>query len=156
MEKIIIELFRFWSDNDFTLGLVRIDGIGECFSLEDEYREVKVKGETRIWANRYQLKLRLVESPMTLKYRKIYPWFDWHIQVMDVPNFDYVYIHTGNNDDHTDACILLGETADVDGFIGRSRKAYERFYKFVRPLLDPLNGKEEVFIDIFDNIKGIR
>ena len=44
----IIEIKRFSSAKDDTLGLVYVDGRFFCFSLEDEHRRVKVKHETRI------------------------------------------------------------------------------------------------------------
>jgi len=152
MKTFLLELLRIWPSDDFTIGHLSFDGMPECFTLEDEYREVKIPGETRIPAGRYPVKLRLVESPLTMKYRKNFPWFDYHLQIMDVPNFNYVYIHIGNTDEHTDACVLVGETADKEGFIGRSTKAYKELYLKIRPLLDETDS--EIWIDIFDFVKG--
>jgi len=42
-----LELKRFSGQSDTTLGLMFVDGEFECFTLEDEYRADKVKGETR-------------------------------------------------------------------------------------------------------------
>ena len=39
-----LELKRFSSQSDTTLGLLFADGAFECFTLEDEYRSQKVKG----------------------------------------------------------------------------------------------------------------
>lgn len=152
MKTYLLELFRIWPSEDFTIGYMTFDGKEECFTLEDEGRNIKVPGETRIFAGRYPVKLRYVDSPMTLKYRKNFPWFDFHLQIMDVPNFEYVYIHIGNTDEHTDACVLVGETADKNGFIGRSKVAYEKLYKKIRPLLD--DPEVEVYIDVFDFVNG--
>ena len=53
--------------------------------------------------------------------------------VREVPNFEYILIHTGNTDEHTAGCLLLGDTQQTnfdwsDGFVGRSTIAYKRVY----------------------------
>lgn len=145
------KLFRFAHGKESTIGAMHLDGSFECYILEDEFRKNKVSGETRIPAGMYDLELREVESPMTLKYRKRFDWFEWHIQIKDVPNFKYCYVHIGNNDDHTDGCLLTGDTANnnqnENGFIGNSTKAYERFYKKVFPLL---KAGKRVTLEIVD------
>ena len=56
-----LEVIRFSSQNDSTLGLLFDVTHGRkflCFTLEDEARDTKVMGETRIPAGIYDLKLR--------------------------------------------------------------------------------------------------
>lgn len=53
-----IKVSRFAADDETTISLVTVDGEFVCFGLEDEYREIKIPGETRIPAGLYQLKLR--------------------------------------------------------------------------------------------------
>lgn len=129
-------LQRYSDDGDSTLGLLFM---GEestqsffCYTLEDEHRDVKIKGETRIPSGRYELSLRQEISPMTTRYRDRFSWFEWHVILLDVPNFNYVYIHIGNTDDNTDGCILLGDGANnniqTDGFISGSVHAFKRWY----------------------------
>lgn len=72
--------------------------------------------------------------------------------LQDVHNFEWVYIHTGVNDDHTSGCILVGCDAVLDivrggGRLGRSKDAYKALYKKVQPVI--LAG-EKVFITIKD------
>src|SRR5260221_7039770 len=92
-------LERMKSNANATLGALLLDGRCECFTCEDEYREVKVPGETRIPAGRYRLKLRaLGESPhfdpvMTAKFGADYFGM---VEVCDVPGFTGVLIHIGN------------------------------------------------------------
>lgn len=147
-----IELFRIDNDQDSTTGYMKIDQQFECFTLEDEKRLVKVPKETRIPAGTYRLGLRKVLSPKTKSYRENYDWFVWHIQVLDVPGFSYVYIHIGNTDDDTDACLLVGDSVvnkgEIEDFLGNSRQAFERFYKKVYPLLE--DNLEPVTITIHD------
>lgn len=111
------------------------------FTLEDEYREDKVSGETRIPAGFYKLGIRKEDTPMTLRYQKKYPWFKKHIEILNVPNFKGVYIHIGNSDSDTDGCILLGDAVDnnsiSNGTITSSTQAFQRFYSMV---FDHLNS----------------
>jgi hypothetical protein len=127
-----LKLLRLQENDDATLGVLYNGMNFVCYTLEDEERQVKVKGETRIPAGKYEIKLREVLSPMTQKYRDKFPWFSYHLEIQDVPDFDYVYLHIGNSDDDSDGCILLGDNADSKNFkIWNSTNAFERFYKTV-------------------------
>lgn len=147
-----IDLHRIANDQDSTTGYIKINGEFECFTLEDEHRDQKVKGETRIPSGSYKLGLRTTESPLTMRYRKRFDWFKWHIQLLHVPNFNYVYLHIGNDDSHTDGCILLGDgimnKGTKEDFLMSSTQAFERFYKKVFPVLE--SGSEPVTIYIYD------
>lgn len=121
------------------------------FTLEDEYREDKVSGETRIPAGFYKLGIRKEETPLTLKYRKRYAWFKNHIEILNVPNFKGVYIHIGNTDVDTDGCVLLGDAVDNNsiggGTITNSTVCFQRFYSIV---FDHLNGGGVATLEIRD------
>jgi len=67
----------------------------QAFTMEDEYRDVKVMGETRIPAGFYKLGLRQEDTPKTIQYRQKYSWFKKHIEVLNVKGFTGVYIHIG-------------------------------------------------------------
>lgn len=138
-----LHLDRFAEAVDFTYGIIR----EECspmpfaFTLEDEGRVVKVPGETRILADTYEIKFREVMTPLTEKYRKRFPWFTWHLELQNVPRHKFVYIHIGNDDEDTDACILVGRTCDLipntgNGFIGASTQAFKRLYLTLKPKLE--------------------
>ena len=67
------------------------------------------------------------------------------LELQDVPNFKYILIHTGNTDEHTAGCLLVGETQQdldrgKDGFVGGSGDAYKKMYPKVRDAL--LNGEK--------------
>jgi len=126
-----LELLRFCSRDDFTLGLLFsiIDGEREflCFTCEDEYRTKKVYDETRIPAGHYPIDLRL-EGKKHQSYTDKFP--DWHmgmLQLRNVPGFKYVLIHIGNDDDDTAGCIVVGDTAS-DNWVANSKKTYMRIY----------------------------
>lgn len=127
-------------------------------TLEDEFRkpDEKVKGETRIPAGIYELKILKLETPITLKHRLDYnkngeDWFKFHIEITNIPNFSGVYIHAGNSEKHTEGCLLLNDTANNNmieiGDMSRSVQAVKRFYLKIYPELEAGN---KVFIDFRD------
>lgn len=128
-----------------------------CHAIEDEHREVKVMNETRIPAGRYELKIRREDTPLTIKHRGPYnrgykkPWFEYHIEIVGIPNFSDVYIHAGNNESDTSGCLLLNDTANnhiiEEGAMERSIQAVKRFYDKVYPWLE--EGKQ-AFLEIRD------
>ena len=132
-------LTRFSSGKEATLGnLFNVTGTEElqflCYTLEDQYQDVKVAKETRIPAGRYQIKLR-DEGGMTQRYAKRFDFHRGMLHLQDVPNFKYIYIHTGNTDDHTDGCILVGD-GQVSNVIDRGQvttsvAAYRRLYETI-------------------------
>ena len=118
---------------DATNGMLFIDGVFECYTLEDEVRDVKVHAETAIPLGEYEIKLR-TEGGFHAKYTKRYgSMHKGMLWLQDVPNFKWILIHTGNQDSHTAGCLLLGETQQdldkgKDGFIGGSGDAYKKAY----------------------------
>ena len=122
---------RFISDDDATISRVMIDGRFECFGLEDEYREEKVVGETRIPAGTYSVALRTVGG-FHKRYGTRFP--DIHrgmLHIRRVPNFKWILIHCGNTDEHTKGCLLVGSQAETEPdsmSITRSAVAYKKFY----------------------------
>lgn len=132
---MIIELKRYSSNNESTLGLLFINGEFQCYTLEDEYREVKVMHETRIPNGSYNIILAKGgghHERYKLKFPEIHKGM---LLLENVPNFTGILIHMGNTDDHTSGCILLGNTANnnkvADGFIGESEKAYKNAYPLI-------------------------
>jgi len=129
-----IRVDRFVSDEDTTLSRVLIDGSFACFGLEDEYREEKVVGETRIPAGIYRVTLR-TEGGFHNRYGRRFP--DFHqgmLHIRDVPEFEWILIHCGNTDENTNGCLLVGSqaiTTPGDMSITGSANAYRRFYPLV-------------------------
>lgn len=144
-----LKLIRVQEGKDATLGVMYNGMNFVCYTLEDEKREVKIKGETRIPAGEYEIKFREVMSPKTEHYRKRFSWFTWHLELQNVPNFKYVYIHIGNSDDDSDGCILVGDTADGNQYkIWNSSNAFEILYKVVS---GKIASGEKIKIKIYDN-----
>jgi hypothetical protein len=148
-----ITVLRFSSGEDSTNGLMFINDKFACYTLEDEARDKKVMHETRIPKGEYEIKYRK-EGGFHNKYTKRYG--DFHrgmLHITNVPGFEYILIHTGNTDEHTSGCLIVGDTQTNniiarDGFVGSSGQAYKRIYPVIA---DALDKGEEVVI-IYDDI----
>ena len=155
-----LEVLRFSSEEDSTSGLLFdiTDGKRKflAYTLEDEYREEKEMHETRIPAGTYNITLRTVggfHTRYTEKYGDMHKGMLW---VRDVPGFEYILIHTGNTDEHTSGCLLLGDSQTnnqikEDGFIGSSVQAYKRVYPPIAKVLED-GGVVNITYTDFDTV----
>jgi len=68
-----------------------------------------------------------------------------------VENYTGIYIHVGNNKDHTSGCLLVGDGVNNnsigDGALTASVQAFKRLYKKLQPFL---NDEEPVEIEIIN------
>ena len=130
---------------DATNGILLINNVFECFTLEDQYQAVKVMHETCIPQGTYDIEFRKtggIHAKNSERYKNAHYGM---LHILDVPNFTYILIHTGNTDEHTSGCLIVGETqqdldSSKDGFIGSSTVAYKKMYSKVANQL--LQGKK--------------
>lgn len=147
-----LEVVRFSSELDSTSGML-FDVTDDsrrflCYTLEDENREDKVAGETRIPAGEYRITLRTeggFHKRYAHRFQTIHKGMLW---VRDVPGFEYILIHCGNTDENTAGCLLLGDSQEnnqvkTNGWIGHSTRAYFRIYPYIAAAL---GRNEEVTI----------
>lgn len=127
----------------YTIGKLYIDGKYFCDTLEDKVRdtnksgkfdngEEKIKGKTAIPYGTYEIKWTY--SPRFKKYTP---------QLMNVPSFEGIRIHSGNSNTDTEGCLLLGENKKV-GMVLNSRATINKFY----PLIKKACSKGKVTIEI--------
>jgi hypothetical protein len=111
-------LQRLPSTSKSTTGKLTIDGLAECYTLEDVCRPagVKVAGKTAIPAGTYQ-----VIIDMSTRFKVLMPL------LIGVPGFAGIRIHAGNTDADTDGCILVGKTPATDA-VYQSRDAYKALF----------------------------
>lgn len=115
-----LELKRRWLTPRSTVGELFVDGKFECFILEDRYRpppEPKVYGKTAIPNGRYEV--RITPSP---RFKRDLPL------VMNVPGFEGIRIHPGNNADHTEGCLLPGRRRTADQ-VRESKLAFDDLFE---------------------------
>ena len=127
-----LKVYRYSSQSRTTISAIHINGEFECFGLEDRYREVKVRGETRIPKGVYKIGLRTVGGHH-IKYSNKFPSLHkGMLQVLNVPNFEYILIHIGNGEKDTQGCLLVGQEANNNklykGQITSSTSAYAALY----------------------------
>ena len=159
-----LEVLRISSQADSTSGILFDTTNGKrtfmCYTIEDEQRDVKVWGETRIPAGTYKLKLR-TEGGFHSRYTGKYG--DWHkgmIWVQDVPGFEYILWHTGNTDESTAGCLILGQTQESnlikpDGWVGSSVSAYKFVYPRVSEAILSGQDVEVTYIDYDGDISPL-
>jgi hypothetical protein len=157
-----IDVKRFADNNDTTLGIFYIDGIFECFTVEDQEQKIKkVKGETRIPNGTYQISLRAeggYHNRYTKKYGSMHKGMlcihnapNWKI-INNNMEFQYILIHTGNTDEHTMGCLLLNDAVSGKTFTGSSSvDAYKRVYPKIAKALE---SGEKVTITYTDIEEG--
>jgi hypothetical protein len=146
MEETELILTRLTSNTKSTIGQIE-SGCFKCWTLEDAYHKIKEYGRTRIPAGRYEIVLRK-HGIFHERYKAKYPFHVGALELVDVPDFEDVLIHTGNHADDTRGCILVGCQKLNDNWVADSEKAYLGLYGYVLALMD--QGKK-VFIKIIDN-----
>ncbi len=113
-----LELERVQLDPDVTIGKLSVDGLFECWTLEDVVRPdgVKIYGETAIPAGVYTVDI--THSP---RFKVQMPL------LINVKGFTGVRIHTGNTADDTEGCLIVGMDR-LSKSLGRSRIAYDKLF----------------------------
>lgn len=151
-ETLTLTLQRLHSYNDYSIGLMYVDGKLHSFTLEDEKRSVKVWGDTRIPAGVYNITYRTA-GRLHRQYSQQFYNHKGMLWIRNIPNFEYVYIHIGNDDDDTAGCILVGQSHQIgQNFIAHSTKAYESLYHIVSAAL---NQGKQVRINVVDEVLGV-
>ena len=93
----------------YTLGRLFVEGKMYGFTCEDEDRKLeaggqKIPGQTAIPRGTYRLTVT-----MSNRFKKLMPL------IQDVPGFEGIRIHGGNNAYSTQGCPLLGTTRTASG-----------------------------------------
>lgn len=135
----------------YTIGKLYVDGTYFCDTCEDRVRDInkdgdlndigegKVYGQTAIPYGTYKVTMN-VQSP---KYsqRAAYAWCKGYLpRLLDVPHFDGILIHSGNDATHSAGCILVGENK-VRGQVINSMATLKR-------LVNLLKSSEDITITI--------
>jgi hypothetical protein len=132
-----LTLNRIFLGSSATIGELLINDKHLCDTLEDRVRPEgeKVYGKTAIPEGTYEVKL--THSP---RFKKILP------EILNVPNFSGIRIHTGNSSKDTEGCILVGTwDGEKEDWVGNSRIAFD---KLMSLLEEATNNKEKVTITV--------
>ena len=142
-----LRLERRWPKATYTIGVLFIDGIRYCETLEDYDRGLKqsdplatiqrrkVAGETAIPKGVYEVTMN-VTSP---KYAAVAWYYNFcrgkMPRLKDVPGFDGILIHPGTDALDTRGCILVGKNTKV-GKLTESRASFQEIYKQMKEAAD--------------------
>jgi hypothetical protein len=129
-----------FTDNS-TISMVSIEGVFQCYLLEDTIREVpgqpvetwKIFGKTAIPRGRYQ-----VVRTMSARFGRVLPL------LLKVPGYVGARIHPGNTPKDTEGCLLPGFHKGED-VVTESRAAFELLDKKIE---EALAAGEEVWITL--------
>jgi hypothetical protein len=127
-----LTLIRKYPSTDCIIGELLIEGVFECYTLEDIERPVKIPGVTAIPRGFYEVVITYSE-----RFKKPLPL------LLNVPNYDGVRIHTGNIAANTEGCILVGRVKDTNQIL-ESKLAFESLF----PKLQAAAGKEKIIIEV--------
>ena len=138
------KIIRVAQGKQSTLSQLYINGIFQCYLLEDKIREVKIASETAIPKGVYSLKLNTVGAK-NVNYKKAFGQVhQGMIEISGLPNFSFVYIHTGNTIKDTAGCPLCGfgfQFEDGDFKVSQSVAAYKMIYPKLMALAKDSSNK---------------
>lgn len=146
------KIIRVAQGKNSTLSHLYINGIFQCYLLEDKIREVKIHKQTAIPTGEYKLIVN-TWGGMNVSYAR--NWEEMHmgmIEISGLPHFDNVYIHVGNIISQTAGCPLCGFgflKAKDDYTVTNSKDAYRIIY----PKLLAIAKKSENKIIIENNFQ---
>ena len=142
-----IEIFREPSTDRVTFGTLYVNGKKFTRTLEDVVRDNKIYGHTAIPLGKYKIKLRTDGQKHQNYLRKFGKEFHrGMLWLQNVPNFNFIYIHTGSTEADTLGCILVGDNIlRQKQMIVDSRLGYKRLYKVI---IEAMDRGEEVTIEI--------
>ena len=125
------KIIRVAQGKESTLSQLYINGIFQCYLLEDKIREVKIPSQTAIPKGVFNLKLNTYGAK-NVDYKKAFgKVHQGMIEITGLPNFSYVYIHTGNTIEDTAGCPLCGfgfQLIQGDYRVTQSVMAYQMIY----------------------------
>lgn len=138
VKKMELKLLRKDYGEKATEGELYINGVFECYTLEDKVRPYpeKVEGETAIWPNTYKIIIDFSD-----RFQRLMP------HILDVLLFTGIRFHWGNRSKDTKGCVLVGKNkvANDPDFIGTSQVAFDALFK---KLETAINNGEEIWITI--------
>lgn len=135
-----LKLNRIFLGSSATIGELLVNDKYLCDTLEDRVRPEgeKVYGKTAIPEGMYEVKL--THSP---RFKKILP------EILNVPNFSGIRIHSLNKAEESEGCIGVGEWNGKDtNWISNSRKTFDKLFK----LLETANKNEEKITITINNL----
>ena len=131
ISKMGSKIIRVAQGKESTLSQLYINGIFQCYLLEDKIRTQKIASETAIPIGEFELQIN-TWGGKNVNYKKAFgKLHEGMIEIKGIQNYNYVYIHTGNTIKETAGCPLCGfgfQFIDGDYRVTQSVAAYKMVY----------------------------
>ena len=141
-----LTLHRKWRKNGYSIGILYVDGVRFCDTLEDtdrgldqsmttkEIEEKKVYGETAIPYGRYEITMK-VQSPKYKASKQYQKCKGYLPRLKNVKGYSGVLIHIGNYPKDSAGCILVGMN-EVKGAVVNSTLWFWKLYDLLKAASD--------------------
>lgn len=127
---------RYILNPNYTLSKFYIDGQHFCESLEDTYRGDDLSGGKKIYGK--------TAIPCGI-YKVIISYSNrfkiWTPEILNVPFYTGIRIHSLNTAEQSDGCIGVGENKNQDYFLENSRKTFKN-------LMLKLKDQKDISIEV--------
>ena len=150
-----LKIERKWKKADYCIGVLYINNVRFCETLEDRDRglnfsmpvgiinQKKIYGQTAIPTGTYTVVLsyspKFANKTWGKKYGGLVP------EIKDVKGYSGVRIHPGNSASDVEGCIAIGENKAVGKVLNSTKCYYELMDNYLMPAHK--NG-EEIYIAI--------
>lgn len=128
---------RIAKRGNYTIGKLFINGRYFCDTLEDKVRDLsrgpKIAGKTAIPEGQYRVRLTYSN-----RFKKVLPL------LIGVPHFDGIRIHSGNDADDTEGCILVGKNKER----GKVLESRQTMASLMKELQQVNNRNEPIWIEV--------
>lgn len=151
--KILLK--RIYKKEKYTIGNLYINNVFFCNTLEDtdrgltsqmsleEIKSKKIYGETAIPTGTYSINMNTV-SPKFKDRAWAKPYKGMLPRLENVKGYDGVLIHTGNDQNSTSGCLLVGENK----IKGKVINSTATFYELMTVLLKAKSAGESIELTI--------
>ena len=138
-----LTLKRIALRSTYTIGRLYVDGNYFCDTLEDTVRDLNKNGKFDNGEKKVYAKTAIPYGTYEIKWTYSPRFKKYTPQLMNVPSFDGIRIHSGNSSTDTEGCLLLGENKKV-GMVLNSRATINKFYPLIKEACS--NGKVTIEI----------
>lgn len=127
----------------YTIGKLYIDDVYFCDTIEDTVRDLNKNGKFDNGEKKIHSKTAIPYGIYEIKWTYSPRFKKYTPQLMNVPSFEGIRIHSGNTSADTEGCLILGKNKQV-GKVLNSRDTINKFYPIIKEACS--NGKVTIEI----------
>lgn len=127
----------------YTIGKLYIDDVYFCDTIEDTVRDLNKNGKFDNGEKKIHSKTAIPYGTYEIKWTYSPRFKKYTPQLMNVPSFEGIRIHSGNTSADTEGCLILGKNKQV-GKVLNSRDTINKFYPIIKEACS--NGKVTIEI----------